>query len=122
TVLEGIQNKVGEKANVLYSKGCDIVDENWPDSEIIDYPLTEKEKAEIDEAVANAQKSDVAVLVLGGNGRTSGENKSRSSLDLPGRQLDLLKAVYETGKPVILVLINGRPLSINWADRNVPAI
>src|SRR5699024_2637682 len=118
-VLEGIQAKVGGKANVLYSKGCDIVDGNWPDSEIIDYPLTEEEKIEIEEAVTNAKKSDVAVLVLGGNGRTSGENKSRSSLDLPGRQLDLLKAVYETGTPVVLVLVNGRPLSINWADRNV---
>lgn len=122
TVLQGIQNKAAGKVNVLYAKGCDIVDENWPDSEIIDYPLAEKEKAEIDEAVANAKKSDIAVVVLGGNGRTSGENKSRTSLDLPGRQLDLLKAVYETGKPIILVLINGRPLSINWADRNIPAI
>lgn len=122
TVLDGIRNKVGQGVNVLYSKGCDIVDENWPDSEIIDYPLTKDEKAEIELAVANARKSDVAVLVLGGNGRTSGENKSRSSLDLPGRQLDLLKAVYETGTPVVLVLINGRPLSINWADRTVPAI
>ncbi len=122
TVLQGIREKAGEKANVVYTKGCDIVDENWPDSEIIDYAMTDKEKAGIDEAVANAQKSDVAILVLGGNGRTSGENKSRSSLDLPGRQLDLLKAVYATGKPVILVLINGRPLSVNWADRNISAI
>ncbi len=54
-------------------------------------------------------KSDVAVVVLGGNSRTAGENKSRTSLDLPGRQLDLLKAIHATGKPVVLVLINGRP-------------
>ncbi|MDD2284931.1 MAG: glycoside hydrolase family 3 C-terminal domain-containing protein [Paludibacter sp.] len=122
TVLEGVRNKVGSGVNVLYTKGCEVVDDNWPDSEIVDYPLTEKEQDEIQKAVANAQKSDVAIVVLGGNERTCGENKSRSSLDLPGRQLELLKAVYDTGKPVVLVLINGRPLSVNWADRNVPAI
>lgn len=122
SVLEGIKSKAGKEINVLYSKGCDLVDANWPDSEIITYPMTDTEQAEIDKAVSIAEKSDVAVVVLGGNGRTAGENKSRSSLDLPGRQLDLLKAVHETGKPVILVLINGRPLSINWADRNIPAI
>lgn len=122
TVLDGIKNKVGSTMNVLYAQGCEIVDENWPDSEIVDYPLTEKEQDEIQKAVANAQKSDIAIVVLGGNERTCGENKSRSSLDLPGRQLELLKAVYETGKPVVLILINGRPLSINWADRNIPAI
>ena len=122
TVLEGIQNKVGNDIEVLYSKGADIVDANWPDSEIIDYPITDIEQADIDKAVADALKSDVAIVVLGGNVRTAGENKSRSSIDLPPRQLDLLKAVYETGKPVILVMINGRPLAINWADRFVPGI
>lgn len=122
TVLDGVKNKVGSGVNVLYTLGCEIVDENWPDSEIVDYQLTDKEQDEIKKAVTNAQKSDIAIVVLGGNERTCGENKSRSSLDLPGRQLELLKAVYETGKPVVLILINGRPLSINWADRNVPAI
>lgn len=110
------------KAEVLYAKGCELVDDNWPESELIDYPLTETEKDEIDKAVADVKQADVAVVVLGGGQRTCGENKSRSSLDLPGRQLDLLKAVYATGKPVVLVLINGRPLSINWADKFVPAI
>ena len=76
----------------------------------------------IDEAVANARKSDLAVVVLGGGIRTCGENKSRTSLDLPGRQEALLKAVCAVGKPVVLILINGRPLSINWADAHVPAI
>lgn len=122
TVLNGIRDKAGDDMEILYTKGCDIVDAHWPDSEIIDYPITAAEQAEIDNAVANALKSDVAVVVLGGNSRTAGENKSRSSLDLPGRQLDLLKAIHATGKPVILVLINGRPLSINWADRNIPGI
>lgn len=122
TVLEGISDKVKGKAEVLYTKGCDLVDANWPESEIIDYPLTAEEQAEIDRAVENARQADVAVVVLGGGQRTCGENKSRSSLDLPGRQLQLLQAVQATGKPVVLILINGRPLSINWADRFVPAI
>ena len=122
TVLEGIKEKVAGKAEVLYTKGCDLVDANWPESEIIDYPLTADEKKEIDIAVENALKSDVAVVVLGGGQRTCGENKSRTSLELPGRQLQLLQAVQATGKPVILVLINGRPLSVNWADKFVPAI
>ena len=122
TVLEGIKNKVAGKAEVLYTKGCELVDANWPDSELIDFPLTEKEQADINQAVENARRADVCVVVLGGGQRTCGENKSRSSLELPGRQLDLLKAVQATGKPVVLVLINGRPLSINWADRFVPAI
>ena len=122
TVLEGIQAKVEGKAEVLYTKGCDLVDAHWPESELIEYPLTDDEQAEIDRAVANARRADVAVVVLGGGQRTCGENKSRSSLDLPGRQQKLLQAVQATGKPVVLVLINGRPLSINWADKFVPAI
>lgn len=122
TVLEGIRDKVKGKAEVLYTKGCDLVDAHWPESEIIEYPLTADEQTEIDKAVENARRADVAVVVLGGGQRTCGENKSRSSLELPGRQLKLLQAVQATGKPVVLVLINGRPLSINWADKFVPAI
>ena len=122
TVLEGIQEKTKGKAEVLYTKGCDLVDAHWPESEIIDYPLTDDEQAEIDKAVENARQADVAVVVLGGGQRTCGENKSRTSLDLPGRQLQLLQAIQATGTPVVLILINGRPLSINWADKFVPAI
>ena len=122
TVLKGIQEKTKGKAEVLYTKGCDLVDAHWPESEIIDYPLTGDEQREMDKAVENARQADVAVVVLGGGQRTCGENKSRSSLDLPGRQLQLLQAIQATGKPVVLILINGRPLSINWADRFVPAI
>ena len=90
TVLEGIRQKAEGKAEVLYAKGCNLVDDNWPESELFDFPLTGEER--------------------------------RSSLELPGRQLKLLQAVQETGKPVILILINGRPLSVNWANRFVPAI
>lgn len=64
----------------------------------------------------------MAIVVLGGNNRTCGENKSRTSLELPGHQLQLLQAVVSVGKPVVLVLVNGRPLAINWADKYVDAI
>lgn len=122
SVLKGIQEKLEGKAEVLYTKGCELVDANWPESELMEYPLSENEQEEIEKAVSQTKQADVAVVVLGGGQRTCGENKSRSSLALPGRQLDLLKAVVATGKPVVLVLINGRPLSINWADKFVPAI
>ena len=122
TVLEGIREKAQGKAEVLYTKGCNLVDAHWPESEIMEYPLTPDEQAEIDRAAANARQADVAVVVLGGGQRTCGENKSRTSLELPGHQLKLLQAVQATGKPVILILINGRPLSVNWADKFVPAI
>ncbi len=122
TVLEGIRQKAEGKTEVLYTKGCDLVDENWPESELFEYPVTKDEQREIDKAVEQTLQADVAIVVLGGGQRTCGENKSRSNLDLPGRQLRLLQAVHATGKPVVLVLINGRPLSINWADRFVPAI
>ena len=124
SVLDGIRATAGD-AEVSYAKGCELVDDNWPDSELMDYPLTQTEKDSIARACEVASQADAVVLVLGGGTRTCGENKSRSSLDLPGRQQQLLEAITplkEQGKKVVLVLINGRPLSINWADRYVPAI
>lgn len=122
TVLDGIKEYVGSSAKVRYSKGCDLVDARWPKSELIDYPLSDKENEEIAKAVADLKMSDIGVVVCGGGVRTCGENKSRSDLDLSGRQLELIKALSSTGKPIIVVLINGRPLSINWVDQNIPAI
>lgn len=122
SVLEGLRTALDGKAEVIYSKGCDLVDRNWPDSEILPTDPDGEELAEIAEAVEAARSADVAVLVLGGGPRTCGENKSRSSLELPGRQNLLLKEVKKTGKPVIVVLINGRPLSVNYADREADAI
>ncbi len=130
TALDGIRKKFGDKMIVNYAKGCDTTSANWADEEILPTPLTQVEKDEIDKAVDAAKRSDVAVVFLGDQTTafrnpgplTVGENSSRTSLDLPGRQLDLLKAVYATGKPVILVLINGRPMSINWADKNISGI
>lgn len=123
SVLKGIKEKATKyNITVGYAKGCSLVDVHWPESELVDYPLTEGEQDSILQAVDVAESSDVIVAVMGGGIRTCGENKSRSSLDLPGHQLDLLKALQATGKPVVLVLINGRPLSINWSQKNLPAI
>src|SRR5438270_1695888 len=127
TVLEGIRNKLGDRAKVTYAKGCDIRDAHWPETEVLPEPLTKEEQAGISEAVEAAKNSDVAVVVLGDSSsradmQTVGESASRTSLDLPGRQLELVQAVYAAGKPTVVVLINGRPLSINWVNKYVPGI
>jgi beta-glucosidase len=122
TVRQGIQNLLGSSVRVNYAKGCEVVSANWPESEILPEPLTDQEKRQIDEAVETAKNSEVAVVVLGDSARTVGESASRTSLDLPGRQLELVQAVYATGKPVVVVLLNGRPMSINWVDKYVPGI
>lgn len=122
SILEGIKAYAGKKASVNYAKGCEVVDDDWPESEIIETPLTPQESAQIDAAVALARRADVIVAVMGENEYTVGESMSRTSLDLPGRQRQLLEALKTTGKPVLMVLVNGRPLSINWANKYVDGI
>jgi beta-glucosidase len=122
TVLEAIKTKLGSRVTVNYAKGCEITDAQWPESEVLPEPLTREESSKIGKAVAAAEKSDLTVVVLGDSMKTVGESASRTSLDLPGHQLDLIKAVHATGKPVIVVLINGRPMSINWISKYVPGI
>lgn len=122
TVFEGLSKALEGRAEVVFAKGCPTVDSRWPESEIYGYEPTDEELSGVAEAVELVKSSDVAVVVLGGNIRTCGENRSRTSLELPGCQDLLLKEVWKTGKPTVLVLVTGRPLSINWADRNVPAI
>lgn len=122
TVLEGIKQFLGKDVTVDYTKGCDAVDANFPESELIHFPLSVKEQSDIDEAVRLAQQNDVIIVALGEDEKTTGESKSRTGLDLPGRQQQLLEALYATGKPVVLVLINGQPLTINWANKFVPSI
>ncbi|MDE5419083.1 glycoside hydrolase family 3 C-terminal domain-containing protein [Labilibaculum sp. DW002] len=122
SVYQGIKKYAAGKAQVDYSKGCDIVDPNWPGSEIIPEPLSLEEQAGINAAVEKAKQSDVIIAVVGEDEKRVGETKSRTSLGLPGRQFQLVQALYVTGKPVVLVLINGQPLSINWENRFLPAI
>ncbi|TFF35368.1 glycoside hydrolase family 3 N-terminal domain-containing protein [Mucilaginibacter psychrotolerans] len=122
TVLDGIRNYVGSGVKVNYAKGCDMIDATWPESEIIETPLTATEQAGIDSAVAQARLSDVVIAVVGEDVDRVGESLSRTGLNLPGRQLKLIQALQATGKPVVMVMINGQPLTINWENKYVPAI
>jgi beta-glucosidase len=122
SVLEGLRSYLGGKVRLDYVKGCNIVDSTWPESEIIPVPLNDAEKQGIEEATAKARASDLVIVVLGEDEKRVGESMSRTGLDLPGRQEQLLEALSATGKPVVLVLINGQPLTINWANRYIPAI
>jgi beta-glucosidase len=107
TLLSGIKAKVGAQTKITYAKGCDI---------------TIDAKDGFAEAVRAAKNSNVVILAIGESSEMSGEAASRSSLDLPGVQLDLVKAIHATGKPYVVVLMNGRPLTINWIAENSPAI
>jgi beta-glucosidase len=130
SILEGIKNKVGNAVQVEFAHGPNIrrdipsFFENVPMVKVKEQPKQTAEEARkaFDDAVAAAQRSDVAVLVLGEIALMSGEAASRSSLKLSGCQQELLEAVAATGKPVVLVLVNGRPLEITWAAEHVPAI
>ena len=122
SVFKGLQTALAGKAEVVYSKGCELVDANWPESEIMPFDMTPEACAMMAEAVKVAAESDVIVAVMGGGQRTCGENKSRSSIELPGDQNKLLMELKKTGKPLIVVLINGRPLSVNWAKAHADAI
>ncbi|RYD82362.1 MAG: hypothetical protein EOP53_03950, partial [Sphingobacteriales bacterium] len=107
---------------VVFEKGCEVTNPGWPETEIIPSLLGNGERDSINRAVDAAKNADVIIAVLGEDEKTVGESLSRTSLDLPGRQQQFLEALYATGKPVVLVLINGQPLTINWANRFVPAI
>ncbi len=121
TVYQGIKERLPH-TEVIYRKGCDIIDPHFPESEVLDFPKTTEEARLMEEAIHAAKQAEVVVMVLGGNELTVREDRSRTSLDLPGRQEELLKAVCATGKPVVLVLLDGRASSINYAAAHVPAI
>ena len=122
SVLEGLKNYLGTTATVQYAKGCESYDKDWPESELFPTPITPEEQKGIDGAVEKAKQSDVVIAVVGETEDQFGESRSRTNLDLTGRQLQLLQALYATGKPVVAVLINGQPLTINWPNKYLPAI
>ncbi|MFA7227943.1 MAG: beta-glucosidase BglX [Melioribacteraceae bacterium] len=107
TVFEGIKNKLGETAEVVYEQGC---------------ILSGDSKSGFSAAVSAAMNADVVILCIGESLEMSGEAHSRASLDLPGPQNALAEEIYKTGKPVVAVLMNGRPLTINYLAENIPAI
>ena len=122
SVLAGLRERLNGKVEIAYEKGCEVVNANWPESETEPTPLTADETAGMEKAVAAADGADAIVAVLGEDLWRCGESCSRTSLDLPGRQQQLLERLVATGKPVVVVLVNGHPLTVNWADRNVAAI
>jgi beta-glucosidase len=107
TVLKGIRHRLGPQADVTYVEGCNV---------------TGNELNQIERAREAARKAQVAVVVVGESMKTNGEGYDVASLDLTGMQEELIKAVHSTGTPTIVVLVNGRPLSIRWTAENVPAI
>ena len=128
TVLEGIKARAGNRAKVVYSEGCKItIGGNWNQDEVVP-SNPEEDRKQIAEAVEVAKLADVIILAIGGNEQTSREAwglnhmGDRANLDLIGRQEELVKAMLATGKPVVVLLYNGRPLSINYLAQNVPVI
>jgi beta-glucosidase len=128
TVLHGLRSRLGSQAEIAYAPGAQL-NRHFPSFfDAIFHvaaatPWTpEQSKQELAKAVDLANSSDLTILVLGEAQNMSGEAASRDSLDLPGQQQQLLEAVAATGKPVVLVLMNGRPLNITWASQHVPSI
>jgi beta-glucosidase len=132
SILDGIRERVGQRAKVVFSQGCEITVGRqgwraWYD-DTVHLPDSASQLAEIQAAVEVARHADVAIVVVGENESTNREAWSeqhlgdRDALDLIGYQTQLIQAVVATGTPTVVLLINGRPLSINWAAEHVPAI
>ncbi|WP_440132837.1 beta-glucosidase BglX [Chitinophaga sancti] len=127
TLLEGIKQKLGGAGNVTYLRGAHYTSDTTLLKRALQKAvLTAEDTANsagmLADAVALAQKSDIVVLALGESSGMSGEAASRSDISIPENQEKLLRAVYATGKPVVLVLMNGRPLTLEWEDAHIPAI
>ena len=104
---DGISDKIGQDVHMIYARGCSISDTS---------------RSGFKAAVETAEKADIVIMDVGEAADMSGEAKSRSNIDLPGVQEDLIRAVYKTGKPVIVLINAGRPLVFNWTAQHVPAI
>lgn len=118
SVLEGLNKYSGN--TITYAKGADV---SIGKTEFaFEVKINTSDKSEFNEAIKVAKKADVVVMVLGEHGFQSGEGRSRTDLGLPGVQQQLLEAVYKVNKNIVLVLNNGRPLTVTWADKNIPAI
>ena len=118
SVLEGMERYSGN--TLTYAKGADVAlgETGFP----FEVNINTTDKSEFNKAIAVAKNANVVVMVLGEHGFQSGEGRSRALLGLPGVQQELLEAVYQVNKNIVLVLNNGRPLAIDWADRHIPAI
>ncbi|MGZ4438721.1 MAG: glycoside hydrolase family 3 C-terminal domain-containing protein, partial [Nocardioidaceae bacterium] len=128
TVLDGLRARAGDGVRVDHARGVSVVQREFPS--LFDMfgrnrpedPAGFDEEAELRKAIDLASAADVAVVVVGEWQNMIGEGASRSSLELPGRQMELVQAVVRTGTPVVLLVMNGRPLDLRWPAENVPAI
>ena len=127
SVLQGLKNNVGDIVNILHARGANV----YPDPDLearvstFGKPTYRDDRPEavlIQEAVNVARKADVIVAAMGEASESSGESSSLTSIEMPANQRRLLEALLKTGKPVVLVLFNGRPMAIKWEQENVPAI
>jgi beta-glucosidase len=127
SVMEGIKNVVGNDVNVLYARGSNITDDSLLSVRAFPFGISQQidkrsPQEMIDEAVETAKKADVVVAVVGESANMSGESSSRSDINIPESQRDLLKALAKTGKPLVIVLFNGRPLTLTWEDKHASAV
>ncbi|MBZ4189132.1 beta-glucosidase BglX [Niabella beijingensis] len=129
SVLAGLKAAAGDKAAVLYAKGCNLTEDAALEERATMFGKTLNRERDTrtpevmkEEALKIANEADVIVAAMGESAEFSGESSSRTDLDIPGRQQDLLKALLKTGKPVVLVLFTGRPLTLNWEQQHLPAI
>ncbi|MGB3466532.1 MAG: glycoside hydrolase family 3 C-terminal domain-containing protein, partial [Cyclobacteriaceae bacterium] len=120
SLYEGIENAIGSNVNLTYAKGCELsVGENNFFNELT---IEEGDRSMFRQAIRTARKADVVIMALGEPAYMSGEARSRSEISMPGLQLELLKEIRKVNDNVVLVLMNGRPLTIQWEAENIPAI
>lgn len=128
SILDGIRSRVGANITVDHAPGAGIPARVFPsmfdrsDPTVVNTPDDYDDDTEIERAVALAAQADVTIVVVGERQNQIGENASRSTLDLPGRQLEQLQRIAATGTTVVLLVMSGRPLDLRWADENLPAI
>lgn len=127
SVIEGIKNLVGNNVNILYARGSNITDDSLLSARSYFFGMRQikdkrSPKEMIDEAVETAKKADVVVAVVGESANMSGESSSRSDINIPESQRELLHALAGTGKPLVIVLFNGRPLTLTWENEHAAAI
>ncbi|HVV54518.1 MAG TPA: beta-glucosidase BglX [Mucilaginibacter sp.] len=127
SVMEGIKNIAGPNVNILYARGSNITDDSLLNARAWFFGMKQERdnrpaQQMIDEAVETAKKADVVVAVVGESANMTGESASRSDISIPKSQRELLKALAKTGKPIVMVLFNGRPLTLPWEDKHMNAI
>lgn len=129
TLVEGLQKVVGEEGKIIYAKGSHLMSDSAYENRATTFGRTLHRKQEkrseeqmLIEALNVARGSDVVIAALGEASEMNGESSSRTNLDIPDAQKRLLKELFKTGKPVVLVLFTGRPLTLTWENEHIPAI